>query len=156
VEIRREGNYIYYRIAHDEIYRSWQMLRRLGLEHIAEMEKLLKGFREEKNSLEALRMDELISRMKSKNLVILDVRPEKEFRNGHIRGAVNMPVQDLPARIKRLSKNKEYVAYCRGPFCVYADEAVAFLYKRGYKVRRLNEGFPDWATKGLPVDSYPV
>ena len=151
VEIRRKGNFIYYRLAHEEIYRSWQTLRQLGLKHIAEMEKLIKDFREERNSLEALKMEELLTRMKSKNLVILDVRPEEEFRNGHIPGAVNIPGEYFSTRFKKLSKNKEYVAYCRGPFCVYADEAVAMLNKRGYTARRLNEGFPDWALKGLPV-----
>ena len=151
VEIRREGNFIYYRLAHEDIYRSWQTLRQLGLEHIAEMEKLIKDFREERNSLEALKMDELLTRMKSKNLVVLDVRPAKEFKHGHIPGAINIPVEGLSSKLKKLPKNKEYVAYCRGPFCVFADEAVSILTKKGFKAKRLEEGFPDWKIKGLPV-----
>jgi rhodanese-related sulfurtransferase/DNA-binding transcriptional ArsR family regulator len=151
VEIRREGNFIHYKLTHEEIYRSWQMLRELGLNHIAEMERLVKDFREKRNSLEALSMDELATKMRSKNVVILDIRPETEFKNGHIPGAINIPIEELTTRIKKLQKNKEYVAYCRGPFCVFADEAVAMLNKKGFTARRLNEGFPDWALKGLPV-----
>lgn len=152
VEIRREGNFIHYKLAHSAIYKSWQMLRELGLNHIAEMEKLVKDFREKRNSLEALKMDELLTKMKSKNVVVLDVRPTSEFENGHIPGAVNIPIEELATQLRKLPKNKEYVAYCRGPFCVYADEAVALLNKKGYTAKRLNEGFPDWALKGLPVE----
>jgi rhodanese-related sulfurtransferase/DNA-binding transcriptional ArsR family regulator len=151
VEIRRDGNYIHYKLAHEEIYRSWQTLRELGLKHIAEMEKLVKDFREKRNSLEVLGMDELLTKMKSKNVIVLDVRPESEFKNGHIPGAINIPIEELATHLKNLPKNKEYVAYCRGPFCVFADEAVAVLNKKGYTAKRLNEGFPDWALKGLPV-----
>jgi rhodanese-related sulfurtransferase/DNA-binding MarR family transcriptional regulator len=152
VEIRREGNFIHYKLTHEEIYRSWQMLRELGLKRIAEMEKLVKDFREKRNSLEALNMDELLIRMKSKHVVVLDVRPETEFKNGHIPGAINIPVEAFVTKLKKLPKNKEYVAYCRGPFCVFADEAVNILVKKGFKAKRLTEGFPDWKMKGLPVE----
>ncbi|NII26358.1 metalloregulator ArsR/SmtB family transcription factor [Pseudoflavitalea sp. X16] len=152
VEIRREGNFIYYKLGHEEIYQSWQMLRELGLKHMAEMEKLVNDFREKRNSLEALKMDDLLKRIKSKNVVILDVRPETEFKNGHIPGAINIPVEGLATRLKKLPKNKEYVAYCRGPFCVFADEAVQILTQKGFNAKRLGEGFPDWKMKGLPVE----
>ena len=153
VEIRREGNFIHYKLTHEEIYKSWQTLRELGLKHIAEMEKLVKDFREKRNSLEALSMEELLQRIKSKNVVILDVRPEMEYKNGHIAGAINIPVENLTAKIKKLPKNKEYVAYCRGPFCVFADDAVHLLTKKGFKAKRLIEGFPDWKMKGWPVET---
>lgn len=152
VEIRREGNHIYYRLAHEEIYRAWQTLRQLGLNHIVEMEKVIQAFREKRNSLEALKIDELLARIKAKNVVVLDVRPEKEFNNGHIPGAINIPAEELSKRSAKLPKNKEYVAYCRGPFCVFADEAVSLLTKKGFKAKRLIEGFPDWKLKGLPVE----
>jgi rhodanese-related sulfurtransferase len=154
VEIRREGNFIHYKLTHEEIYKSWQMLRQLGLNHIAEMERLVSDFREKRNSLEALSLNELRTKMKSKNVVVLDIRPESEFKNGHIPGAINIPLEELSSHLKNLPKSKEYVAYCRGPFCVFADEAVAVLNKKGYSARRLNEGFPDWVLKGLPV-GYP-
>ena len=153
VEIRREGNFIYYKLAHEEIYRAWQTLRELGLKHIAEMERLVSDFREKRNSLEALDIDELLKRMKSKQVVVLDVRPEMEFKSGHIPGAINIPVEGLAAKLKKLSRNKEYVAYCRGPFCVFADEAVNVLTKKGFKARRLMEGLPDWKLRGLPVET---
>ena len=153
VEIRREGNFIHYKLTHEEIYKSWQTLRELGLKHIAEMEKLVKDFREKRNSLEALSMEELLQRIKSKNVVILDVRPEMEYKNGHIADAINIPVENLTAKIKKLPKNKEYVAYCRGPFCVFADDAVHLLTKKGFKAKRLIEGFPDWKMKGWPVET---
>lgn len=147
VEIRREGNFIHYKLSHEEIYKSWQTLRELGLNHIAEMERLVKDFREKRNSLEVLRMDELLTRMKSKNVVVLDVRPVTEFKNGHIPGAINIPIEELATQLKKLAKNKEYVAYCRGPFCVFADEAVNMLTKKGFKAKRLEEGYPDWKIK---------
>ena len=151
LEIRREGNFIYYKLTHEEIYRSWQTLRELGMKHRTEMEKLINDVREKRNSMEARKKDELLKRMKSKNVVVLDVRPEIEFKNGHIAGAVNIPIDGFAGGIKKLPKNKEYVAYCRGPFCVFADEAVAILNKKGYTAKRLNEGYPDWVLKGLPV-----
>jgi rhodanese-related sulfurtransferase/predicted transcriptional regulator len=153
VEIRRAGNFIHYKLTHEQIYKAWQTLRELGLIHMAEMERLVNDFREKRNSLEALKMDELLKRMKSKNVVILDVRPEAEFNNGHIAGAINIPVEQLATKLKKLPKQKEYVAYCRGPFCVFADEAVQLLTKKGFKAKRLVEGFPDWKIKGLPVES---
>jgi rhodanese-related sulfurtransferase len=152
VEIRRDKNFIHYRLAHEEIYKSWQNLRELGMERVAEIEKLINDFREKKDGLEPINMEELLNRLKSKNIVLLDVRPEVEFNRGHIPQAINVPLENLSARLKRLPKNKEYIAYCRGPFCVFADEAVNILSKKGFKARRLVEGFPDWKSKGLRVE----
>src|SRR4030095_6681187 len=151
VEIRRVGNFIYYRLAHEEIYKFWQSLRELGQERIAEMNKLIKDFREKRSNLEALKIDELLNRLTSKNIVLLDVRPSGEYNNGHIPEAINIPVEKLSAKLKRLPKSKEYIAYCRGPFCVFADEAVSMLIKKGFKAKRLVEGFPDWKLRGLPI-----
>jgi len=152
VEIRRGGNFIHYRLRHDQIYKSWQTLRELGLERMAEMEKLIKDFREQRNTLEVVKIEELIYRLKSKNIVLLDVRPTTEYNNGHIPEAINIPIEKLSAKLKTLSCHKEYIAYCRGPFCVFADEAVSMLIKKGFKAKRLIEGFPDWKLKGLPIE----
>ncbi len=154
VEIRREKNFIHYRLAHEDIYKSWQNLRDLGLERVAEIEKVINDFREIKDGLEPINLDELLSRLKSKNIVLLDVRPESEFKKGHIPQAINIPVKELSASFKQLPKNKEYIAYCRGPFCVFADEAVNMLSKKGFKARRLVEGFPDWKSRGLKVEVF--
>ena len=152
VTFRRQGNFILYRLTDEEIYKSLQTLRRLGLDLAAEMEKIVKDFREQKNSLEALDINELVERMKLKNVVLLDVRPANEFRKGHIPGAVNIQVDELSRKLKKLPKNKEYIAYCRGPFCVFADEAIQLLTKKGYNARRLEQGFSDWKVNGLPVE----
>ena len=89
-------------------------------------------------------MQELLHKMKSKNFVLLDVRPEHEFAAGHIPNAINVPIDGLAGRIKGFSKSKQYIAYCRGPFCVFADDAVRLLTQKGFKARRLEEGYPDW------------
>jgi len=152
VTIRRQGNFIYYRLSHPEIYRSLQVLRQLGLRNVAEMEKVVRDFRENRNTLEALDMGELMDRMKSKKVVLLDVRPEDEYKSGHIPGAINVPVEELSSKIKKLPKTKQYIAYCRGPFCVFADDAVALLTKKGFNAKRLEQGFTDWKLRGLPVE----
>lgn len=152
VLIRRQGNFIYYRLSDDEIYISLQSIRQLGIDRMAEMDKVIKDYREAKNSLEVLNMDELLDRMKLKNVVLLDVRPTNEFEKGHIPGALNVPIDELTKRLKKLPKTKEYIAYCRGSFCVFADEAIHLLTKYGYKAKRLEQGFSDWKVKGLPVE----
>jgi rhodanese-related sulfurtransferase len=124
----------------------------LGLERIAEMEKIIKDFREKRNVLEAIKIEELLDRLQSKNVVLLDVRPSSEYRTGHIPDAINIPVEEITSHLKKLSKNKQYIAYCRGPFCVFADEAINMLIKKGFKAKRLVEGFPDWKLRGLPVE----
>ena len=141
---RREGNFIHYRLAGDPIYKAWQELRGIGRENLAGIDRLVRDFRTSRKSLDAITLAELTARIRQKNVVLLDVRPEKEFRAGHIPQAINIPLDELPTRLKELSKNKQYVAYCRGIFCVFADEAVALLTAKGYKAQRLDEGYPDW------------
>jgi rhodanese-related sulfurtransferase len=152
VEIKREGNFIRYRLANKNVYELWYNLRNFGFERLSEIEKLIKDFREKKNVLEAMSIDELVKKAKSKNVVVIDVRPEQEYRTGHIINAISIPIDQLAKKIKSLSKDKEYIAYCRGPLCVFADDAVNLLTKKGFKAKRLNEGFPDWKLKGLPVE----
>jgi rhodanese-related sulfurtransferase len=98
-------------------------------------------------------MSELLKRARSDDVVILDTRPTSEYEAGHIAGAISVPVADLRRRLKELPKDKQYVAYCRGPYCVYADQAVEFLQARGRRAGRLSEGFPEWRAAGLPVES---
>jgi rhodanese-related sulfurtransferase len=150
VQIRRDGNFILYRLANDNVYKSWKDLREIGMENLAEVEKVVKDFRAKKSSLEPVRIDELVSRMKSSNIILLDVRPEQEFNAGHIPDAINIPADQLRSRLGELKKSKQYIAYCRGPFCVFADEAVQLLTQNGFKVKRLEEGFLDWKIKFQP------
>jgi rhodanese-related sulfurtransferase len=149
VQIKRDGNFILYRLANDGVYKSWKDLRSIGMESLAEVEKTVKDFRSNIHSFQPVTIEELLPNLS--NVILLDVRPEKEYNAGHIPNALNIPIDQLPKRIKELKKSKQYIAYCRGPFCVYADEAVAMLVKKGYKAKRLNEGFPDWNLEGLPV-----
>ena len=144
VQIKRKGNFILYRLANDNVYKSWKNLRDIGMESLPAVEKIIKDFRKKKSSFEPVRLEDLLSRMKSSNIILLDVRPEQEFNAGHIPNSINIPIDLLLRRIGELKKSKRYVAYCRGPFCVFADDAVQLLTKYGFKANRLEEGYPDW------------
>lgn len=152
VEINRQGNFIYYRLSNNNVFKAWKALRELGVERIAAIEKVVREFRKSKSDLETVTIDGLIEKLESGRVTILDVRPESEFRQGHIANAISIPIDELSKRLKELPKRTEIIAYCRGPFCVYADEAVNILTKAGYKATRLEEGFPDWKLQELPVE----
>jgi rhodanese-related sulfurtransferase len=151
VDVSRNGNFIHYRLANTNVFKAWKALRELGVERIASIEKLVKDFRQSKFKAESITIDDLIRKIESGKITILDVRPEAEYLKGHIADAISIPFDQLADRLKELPKRTEIIAYCRGPFCVFADEAVAMLNKAGYKATRLEEGFPDWAVMGLPV-----
>ena len=152
VDVTRNGNFIHYRLANANVFKAWKALRDLGVERIASIEKLVKDFRRSKFQLESVTIDELITKIDSGKVTILDVRPETEYKKGHIANSISIPFDELSLRLKELPKRNEIIAYCRGPFCVYADDAVALLIKAGYKAKRLEEGYPDWAILGLSVE----
>lgn len=152
VETRREGTYAFYYLADQNVYRAWKALRDLGIERIAEVERIVSTFRESKQVLESVTISELIERMKQEEVTVIDVRPEQEYNEGHIAGALNIPVDELSEKLKELPEENEIIAYCRGPFCVFADEAVELLAQKGFSVKRLEEGYPDWVLEGLPVE----
>ena len=127
-------------------------MRELGVERIAAIEKVLKEFRKSHFDFETVSINELIEKLDSGKVTVVDVRPESEYKQGHIANAISIPVDELSKRLKELPKQGEIVAYCRGPFCVYADEAVALLTKAGYKAKRLEEGYPDWKLQNLAVE----
>lgn len=151
VDISRNGNFIHYRLAGPDVFRAWKALRELGVERIAAVGKLVADFRNSRHPAKSITIRDLVKKVKTGKVTVLDVRPEPEFRAGHIPAAVSIPVDELRRRMKELRKGHEIVAYCRGPFCAYADEAVAILNKAGFKAMRLEEGFPDWSLLGLPV-----
>jgi rhodanese-related sulfurtransferase len=153
VSIRREGNHIFYRLDNEKACELLTGLKDLALNSTPDISRLINDFRQGKNSLESVTIPELIKRMASGNVILLDVREEKEFHSGHIPQAVNMPLDQLLHQLKTMDKSKLYIAYCRGPFCVFADEAVQLLKKHHFKALRLEEGFPEWKTKGLPVEA---
>jgi len=152
VGARKEGLYVFYRLAGDGIVRLLASLRAVGQEHLAEVDKLVKLYLDSKDSLEPVPARELLQRAKKGLVTVLDVRPPEEFAAGHIRGAINVPVVELRKRLKEIPRGQEIVAYCRGPYCLMAFEAVAELRRRGRKARRLEDGFPEWKSAGFPVD----
>src|SRR6266699_3023825 len=153
VEVRREGVYIYYRLADERVFRLWQAMREFGEAHIAEIDRIVQTYLHERTLLQPINAMELRQRLVEGDVILLDVRPVEEYQASHLPGALSMPVPDLEARLPELPRGKEIVAYCRGPYCVFADEAVDLLQTNGYQARRLAQGLPDWRALGLPVES---
>jgi len=151
VGVRREGSSSYYRLSGDDVFDVWQAVRDLGRTQLAEIDRLVKTFVAARARFRSVSAPELLQRMREGDVLVLDVRPALEYAAGHIAGARSVPVDELEKRLKRIPKSREVVAYCRGPLCVFADEAVAHLRRKGYRARRLDVGFPDWRAAGLPV-----
>jgi rhodanese-related sulfurtransferase len=148
---RREGTRIYYRLASDRVGDLWTALRDVAREHVAGLERLADAYLGDRDGLEVIDRDELAARIRRRQVVVLDVRPTAEFASGHIAGARSLPITELRRRLKSLPRDAEVVAYCRGPYCVYADDAVRELRRKGFRARRLVDGFPEWKRAGLPV-----
>jgi rhodanese-related sulfurtransferase/DNA-binding HxlR family transcriptional regulator len=151
VETRREGTSVYYRLADERVFRLWQAIRELGEARLAEIDRLTRAFLADRAELEAVDADTLMRRLGDGDVVVLDVRPEVEYQAGHIPGSRSIPIDELEQRLQEVPRDREVVAYCRGPYCVFSDEAVALLRARGYEAHRLDVGLPDWRSAGLPV-----
>ena len=156
VRTRREGTRVYYQLASEQVGALWLQLRQVAVAHVAELDRLTDAYLGDRSGLESITQKELRSRLRAGDVVVLDVRPEPEFAAGHIAGARSLPLADLSRRLKELPAGTEVVAYCRGPFCVYADDAVRLLRRRGFRARRLEDGFPEWAQAGLPTATLPA
>jgi rhodanese-related sulfurtransferase len=152
VRSRREGTRIIYRLASDRVGELWSAVRDVAVRHVAEVSVLADEYLGERDGVEQLSAEELSRRLERGDVVVLDVRPETEFRAGHIAGARSAPVDELDTHVDELPKRREVVAYCRGPYCVYADDAVRLLRSRGLNARRLDVGYPEWQRAGLPVE----
>lgn len=150
---RRNGKYVLYRVSDDAVVDLLSGLRRVAERNVAEVDRLLSGYFRDCDSLEPVSRTDLLDRMRDGLVTVLDVRPEDEFALGHLPGAVNIPLADLERRLADLPPDQEVVAYCRGPYCVLSFEAVAELRRRGYRVRRLEDGYPEWKAAGLPVEA---
>lgn len=148
---RRDGTYIYYRLASARVGELWSALRDVAVEHVAEVEVLARRYLGDEEGIEELTAAELAERLDRGRVVVLDVRPELEYAAGHIDGARSIPHDRLARSLHSLPKSREIVAYCRGPYCVYANDAVRLLRKEGFRARRLREGYPEWERAGLPV-----
>jgi rhodanese-related sulfurtransferase/DNA-binding transcriptional ArsR family regulator len=148
---RREGLFVHYRLSGPEVVGLVLALRFAAEQHLAEVDRVVHDFFGDRIGFEPVTSDELARRMTNGEVMVLDVRPEQEYAAGHIAGAQSMPVADISKRIGELPREKEYIAYCRGPYCVYADEAVAMLRANGRTAQRLTEGYPEWSLSGRPV-----
>ena len=148
----KQGLYVYYRLADPVVYRLWAALRETGQQRLAEIDQLVAIYLQGRQGLEAVSREQLQERLADLSTVVLDVRPALEYRQGHIAGARSIPVDELQARLEELDPACTMVAYCRGPYCVFADEAVTLLRSRGFTAARYEEGYPEWAAAGLPVE----
>jgi len=151
VRTRRDGNRVIYAIAGPRVGQLWVTLRSVAADHVAQIDRLAAAYLGDREGLETISRDELARRLRTGEVVILDVRPAAEYRAGHILGARPVPIATLPDELDRLPHGQEVVAYCRGPYCVYADDAVRELRRRGVPARRLEDGYPEWAEAGLPT-----
>jgi rhodanese-related sulfurtransferase len=153
---RKEGKFVFYKIAGGDVVQLYGALRQVGEERVAEVERLVRDFVGDQEDLELISATELLKHSKKGIVTILDVRPEVEFEAGHLPGAINIPIDMLKTGLAKLPKRREVVAYCRGPYCLMSAKAVLELRKRGWKARRLEEGFPEWKAAGLPVELSPA
>lgn len=151
VTTRRDGTRIFYALAGDRVFELWSALRDVAAEHVAGLERLARAYLGERDDLEQIDRDELASRLQRGEVMVLDVRPSAEYAAGHIAGARSLPVTELRRHLRALPSDAEVVAYCRGPYCVYADDAVRELNRKGFRARRLIDGFPEWRRAGLPI-----
>jgi rhodanese-related sulfurtransferase len=156
VEAEKRGVQVVYRLAAPEVFTLWRTLRDLGTSRLAEIDRLVETYLTDRASLAAVDLAELRPLVEEGSVTLLDVRPESEYRQGHIPTARSIPVAELERRLAEVPRDRDVVAYCRGPYCVYADEAAQLLQRHGFQVRRLVEGFPEWRAAGLPVEAQPV
>lgn len=156
VHCRKQGLKVFYRLSGNEVIGLLDALRDVAQRHLAEVEKLVDTYLTVKDDLEPVPRDELLERARAGLVTVLDVRPSEEYAAGHVPGAVNVPLAELERYLERLNPQQEIVAYCRGPHCVLAFDAVAQLREKGLRARRLEDGFPEWRHAGLPVESEPI
>ena len=153
VRTRRDGTRIFYRLASERVGDLWAAVRDVAVRHVAEVNHLADEYLGERDGVEQVSAEELQERLARGDVVVLDVRPEPEYRAGHIPGARSVPLAALASLTPKLPRRRQIVAYCRGPYCVYADDAVRLLQRQGLKARRLDVGLPEWRRAGLPVET---
>jgi rhodanese-related sulfurtransferase len=152
VEAEKKGLYVEYRLADDEVCRFFHSLRGLAESRLAEVEQVTRAYMTERGGMEPVHGDELLRRVRDGEVTVLDVRPTEEYRAGHIPGALSVPLAELKKRLSELPKRREIVAYCRGPYCVMAIEAVEVLRRRGFRAHRMEQGVVDWRARGWRVE----
>ncbi len=153
VEASREGSCVRYRLADAAVGRFWLALESLGRDRLAEIEQLMRDRFAGQPGVEPVTREDLCERLRKGETVLLDVRPAEEYRTAHIRGAVSVPLAELETRLRELPRSREIVAYCRGPYCLLAAQALEMLRRRGYRARRFEDGVLEWRARGLPVEA---
>jgi rhodanese-related sulfurtransferase/DNA-binding HxlR family transcriptional regulator len=153
VASRRDGKFVLYRLADEAVVGLLGSLRQVAERNLAEVDRIVRGYFMERDTMEPVSRDELLERTRQGLVTVLDVRPADEFAAGHLPGAVNIPMSELEERLAELDPEHEIVAYCRGPYCVLSFEAVTALRAKGFKVRRLQDGLPEWKAAGLPLEA---
>ena len=151
VRSRRMGTKIFYSLASAQVDQLWRMMRDVATAHVRELDDVAAAYLGDRSQLASMDREELLERLGSGDVVVLDVRPRPEYDAGHLPGAINVPPAELARRLSTLRRDKHVVAYCRGPFCIYADDAVRELSAQGVSAHRLVDGLPEWAAAGLPV-----
>ena len=151
VTTRRDGTRIFYALSSGRVEQMWAAVRTVAEEHAAGLDKLAQAYLGDRAELEAIDRRALVERMRHGDVIVLDVRPTAEYTAGHIAGARSLPIAELRRRLRDLPADTEIVAYCRGPYCVYADDAVRHLTEQGLHATRLQDGFPEWRNAGLPI-----
>lgn len=152
VNAEKKGLFVEYRLSDEEVCKFFVALRSLAESRLAEVEQVAHDYFEQRGALEAVESNELLRRVRNGEVTVLDVRPTEEYRAGHVPGALSVPIDELKARLKELPKNREIVAYCRGPYCVMAVEAVELLRKKGFAAHRMEQGVVDWRARGWRVE----
>ena len=152
VESRKQGLFVHYRLADPAVVGLCAAIRQVAERRSLELQRLVREHFGDRAEAEAITMADLLKRSRTQDIIVIDTRPASEYAGGHIAGAISVPVDDLQRRLKELPKRKEFVAYCRGPYCVYADRAVEILHASGRRAKRLIEGFPEWQVAGFPVE----
>lgn len=153
VEVRREGREAHYRLGSSSVFELWQTLRSVAEERLADVDRVVAEYLEDRRRLDALSLDEFTELYRRGEVVLIDVRPTEEYRAGHIEGAESVPLERINELLEGLPGDAEVVAYCRGPYCLLSDEAVEHLAEHGIRARRLEVGYPEWRAAGLPVSA---
>ncbi len=155
VTTRKEGLFVFNQLADEAVVDRLALMREIAENNLSQVDLLIRTYLLAKDSLEPISANELLQRAQDNRVTVLDVRPSEEYTSGHLPGAVNIPMHELEQRLAELPNDLEVVAYCRGPYCMLSFEAVAKLRGRGYRARRLEDGYPEWKRAGLPVEAHP-
>lgn len=153
VDAEKQGLFVTYRLASDEVCTFFQTLKGLAESHLVDIEHITRSFLEERDALEPVQRDLLLERVRGGEVTVLDVRPREEFEAGHIPGAISVPMEELERRLAELPQERQIVAYCRGPYCVFAMEAVKILRERGFTAVRMEDGVPEWRAHGFEIET---